>query len=490
MNQKDNNTNLNKWKAPFKVDFSLRPLINFWKKLESGGQLIDDEYAAKVNEALKKAPELLNPIEDMSVIEKHRPLVNSLMGVVISPASYEYDYYAAIHPDNGECFYETPAFKKLNLFTDKKTLPALLVDTNTMHACTVIGSYTAILSMFYNIHINYEFPLIYPFRDEKTGLDRHFRIRMLSWFMDAKKIGSVKPISEEDKKILFENLTNLNLLKEFVPSDKFEFTGFMLFNAVDITDQQIISSMKYDLMEKDSISHENKVNTLQQKFRSLLRKPDLRLGIAALDEQDKNRLELGCKTGKSFVLNDTSSDKFSSFEGSLYERLLANREIIIVNDLAEYSDSTSIEKHILNQGIRNLLLAPLKLNEEVVGILELGSPNPGDLNKVNTLKMNEILPMFAMCVKSTLEDMNKSIQAIIKEKCTAIHPSVEWRFRNAASDYLRKGKDDAHDEMEEIVFDNVYPLYGLSDIRDSSRYRNAAIQADLIDNLNMAKDVI
>jgi hypothetical protein len=44
--------------------------------------------------------------------------------------------------------------------------------------------------------------------------------------------------------------------------------------------------------------------------------------------------------------------------------------------------------------------------------------------------------------------------------------------------------------MEPIVFDQIYPLYGVSDIRSSSTHRNAAIQADLVAHLELARDIL
>ena len=44
--------------------------------------------------------------------------------------------------------------------------------------------------------------------------------------------------------------------------------------------------------------------------------------------------------------------------------------------------------------------------------------------------------------------------------------------------------------LEQIVFHDVYPLYGLVDMRDSSRIRNEAIRADLGEQLQLALDVI
>jgi hypothetical protein len=167
-----------------------------------------------------------------------------------------------------------------------------------------------------------------------------------------------------------------------------------------------------------------------------------------------------------------------------------NNETIIIEDLQTFEECTPLEDEIKKLGVRNLLLAPLIYNETFIGILELASPVPGDLNAINSTILNEVLPLFSMCVKRSMDEINSQVQSIIKEKCTAIHPSVEWRFKIAAMNVIRKTQLGEQPDMEDIVFHNVYPLYGLSDIRDSSHRRNEAIQNDLIENLNMAREVI
>ncbi|MGH7456983.1 MAG: GAF domain-containing protein, partial [bacterium] len=89
-----------------------------------------------------------------------------------------------------------------------------------------------------------------------------------------------------------------------------------------------------------------------------------------------------------------------------------------------------------------------------------------------------------------LDELNDRIEAIIKAQCTAIHPAVEWRFRQAALKYLRDHNEGVAAGMEPIVFKEVYPLYGLSDIRGSSTIRNNAIRDDLIEQLQMAREII
>ncbi len=88
------------------------------------------------------------------------------------------------------------------------------------------------------------------------------------------------------------------------------------------------------------------------------------------------------------------------------------------------------------------------------------------------------------------EELNYRAQAVIKEKCTAIHPAVEWRFRKAAISLIQKQDEGIAAEMEPIVFYEVYALYGVTDIRGSSTQRNAAIQADLIDHLRLAREIM
>lgn len=155
-----------------------------------------------------------------------------------------------------------------------------------------------------------------------------------------------------------------------------------------------------------------------------------------------------------------------------------------------YQRGSAIEEETIKRGVRNVVVAPLSYQDDLIGVLELGSPHPGDLHALNTMKLREVLPLFSMAIKRSLDELDTRIQAIIKEQCTAIHPAVEWRFRQAVLHLLEQRKAGAMAEMEPIVFDEIYPLYGVSDIRGSSRHRNAAIQADLSAHLRLAKEIL
>lgn len=163
---------------------------------------------------------------------------------------------------------------------------------------------------------------------------------------------------------------------------------------------------------------------------------------------------------------------------------------MIIEDLRNLPEPTAFEQDFLKRGLHNIVVAPLYYQDDLIGLLELASPRPGDLHALNTMKLQEVVPLFAMAIKRSLDELNTRIQAIIKEQCTAIHPVVEWRFAQAAMHLIEARQRCATAEMEPIVFDNVYPLYGVSDIRASSRHRDAAIRSDLFEQLTLARAIL
>jgi hypothetical protein len=71
-----------------------------------------------------------------------------------------------------------------------------------------------------------------------------------------------------------------------------------------------------------------------------------------------------------------------------------------------------------------------------------------------------------------------------------VQASVEWRFTDAALNYISNSQKNEDANIENIVFENVYPLYGAIDIRNSSGERYQAIQKDLMEQLDAVNIII
>jgi hypothetical protein len=149
-----------------------------------------------------------------------------------------------------------------------------------------------------------------------------------------------------------------------------------------------------------------------------------------------------------------------------------------------------IIKEIRTRGFNSIILALLRYDNEILGIIELGSPYVGDLNHLSLSKVGQVIPHFAAAVKRNAEDVESRVQKVITDKFTGIHPSVEWRFKEAALNLLYEQESGHQAEIEPIVFHEVYPLFGVSDIRASSTERNKAIQGDLIEHLQLVEKVL
>jgi len=103
------------------------------------------------------------------------------------------------------------------------------------------------------------------------------------------------------------------------------------------------------------------------------------------------------------------------------------------------------------------VVAPLHYQDRVIGTLELGSPEPDDLDATHLPKIHELLPLFAMAVRRSMDEFNSRIQTEIKERFTAIHPVVEWRFRKAVLDGLERTGDPGAAELQPIVLRERVP---------------------------------
>jgi hypothetical protein len=132
----------------------------------------------------------------------------------------------------------------------------------------------------------------------------------------------------------------------------------------------------------------------------------------------------------------------------------------------------------------------LRFGGDAIGTFWVKSDQANALGAVDSEKMRHIAPLFSMALKRGVEDMNNEVQAVIKEKCTAVHSSVEWRFRNAAVEHMERVRQGQSSEMEPIIFKEVIPLFGQSDIRGSSDARVQAIQADLTEQLTLAGTIM
>ena len=478
---------------PFKSELSLVPLLKFWEKKFGDDTSPKGAFVRTVREQVSQVPELLGPITDVGVVDRHRQLVDVLMAGIFPPAFYEQEFSAVLVPFQLRSFYATPPFDRHLRGADGTLNGRVNLDAPMVSAMRLFFAYALVLERVYGVNLIVDYPLVLTVPDPETGLDRHFKMEFDWRFVEVKTVGDPPALSDDVRRRLRRDLLDPDLLREILPPDRFVFSGFTIFRAIDVTDQEVLSSLERDLIDKESIVSHTRFRTLQDKLRTLFRRSELRFGLAAIDGDQVLVLNYGAECEHACIFADSRHHTVEEFRGSVYERAVTQRSPLIVEDLTEMPNRTPADNELIEWELRNIIVAPLLYQDRVIGTLELGSPKPGDLDATHLPKLHQILPLFSMAVQRSMEELNARIQAFIKEKCTAIHPVVEWRFRKAVLkgiEHQAEGADDAGVELEPIVFERVYPLYGLSDIRGSSTQRSLAIQTDLLTQLRLARDVI
>jgi hypothetical protein len=478
---------------PFRTELSLAPLIRFWTQLSAYSELGRGPLPGIIREKVKQAPELSAVIDDLSVVAKQQQLVDLMMSAMFPPAFWEQEYGAALFPFQLRAFYATSVFRR-TLMNDDGTLHGRVnVDEQRLATAKVLLAYELILERTYGIDLGIEIPVVFTSEDPATTLERHFRLDFDWRFVDVKLDGPAPTLTDVMRRQLRSGNVNLDLLRDLLPPERVTLRGFMTLKAVDVTDQEVLSSLKRDLIDKESIVSSARFESLQAKLRTLFRRPGLHLGLAAVEGDRVLVLNDAMSHDHACIFADSAHHKTSEFTGSLYERAVIQNRPLIIDDLAAWPDRTRWEDELIVGGARTFVCAPLHYQDKVIGTLELISRRPGDLNATHLPKLEEVLPLFSMAVQRSVEELDSRVQAMIKEKCTAIHPVVEWRFRKAVLNTIERKSEsvlDAAAEMEPIVFEGVYPLYGLADIRGSSVQRSVAIQADLLTQLGLAADVL
>ena len=421
-----------------------------------------------------------------------------MMTALFPPAFWEQEYGAALLPLHLRAFYATPPFRR-SLMNADGTLQGVAtfvqkrsVDPD-LSAERILLAYELILERIYGIEVGADVPvMMFTTADPVTGLDQHFRLQFDWRFVDVEVVGPKPVLPEAVRQRLEAGHIEGEALRELLPPERFVLRGFMIVKAVDVTDQEVLSSLKRDLIDKDSIVSSSHFEGLQAKLRTFFRRPDLRLGLAAVEGDRVLVLNDASRHEQACIFTDSAHHTAAEFAGSLYERSVIQDSPVVIEDLAVYPDRTPVEEEMIRGGVRTFICAPLHYQDRVIGTMELVSPRAGDLNATHLPKLQEVLPLFSMAVQRSVEELNSRIQTVINEQCTAIHPVVEWRFRKAVLNAFERQRDSTAmvTELEPIVFEGVYPLFGLADIRGSSTQRGRAIQADLLDQLRLARAVI
>jgi hypothetical protein len=354
----------------------------------------------------------------------------------------------------------------------------------------ILYAYKAILKKYYDYEMQVDQPVILVKPDSSKQMDQYFKLNASSKYISVNNRKQVPELSQTEVDYLLQHVDDVDLWMERIPPDYFEFHGFSIVNLVDVTNEVATALLKDILLTSDANVTEENFELVQREVRTLFRKPHLQLGLASIQGNRELNFKSNRKIWNSLQIRDAIREGAFDLSGTFYNKVLEEGRPIAIKDLNGLTSEAAVKARLLKQGVRSILLAPLHYKGHMVGLLELSSSQPGDLHALALLKLRQIESIFALAIHQNLEQFENQIESVIQETYTAIHPTVAWRFREAAITMLERQKQQRLSQPESIVFSDLYPLYGSADIRGSSQHRNEAAYADLIEHLEMARTTL
>jgi hypothetical protein len=256
-----------------------------------------------------------------------------------------------------------------------------------------------------------------------------------------------------------------------------------------VTDREAIEKIKKILEDESALTNTSASAEIEQQVRYLLNMREIKVAINSFYNIER-------ETSFTTFNHDTRFfDDVSEDHQRIFSRSIKN----VVGQAGSYlwtagNHHRTLEKRLNDyleaKGWRTVLFAGLYNNDEVIGCFGLFSKVSLTIDGVALAKLNKVLEPLQVALQQNHQHYQNHINRLIKEHFTAVQESVEWKFHDAAVSYLFELKEGKDAKMQPIIFDAVYPLYGIIDIRNSSGERNRGVQQDLLQQLNWVRDIL
>ena len=477
--------------SPFQIQISFHKLIESLEEIALSDVDYRSNYAKALLKQIEPIPEFRTGINDLSIIEKNETLIKYLLADLF-PTPLTHNLIKAVSiPFQKLTFNYTERFKKI-IGEAGVSFDQTFRDFDSNHF--YIMSCCLILNSYYKQNFDISNPLFYDIPDA-NGIIKHYRIVYNADFLEIIPTEKARELTQTDFDILLDNNENIDLWKEYFPQNSWILKGFGIVQLFDATVESAVSILKGDLL-KSSNQNEKDKKSFEEIFRSIFKVPDIQVGFSVYNEHEKKLIHKSSDEDSvsSFII-DKNSEISSKDEivKCFYKTIIEQKKVFSISNVENFAKQDGnqlLGTHLLKQNIQSCILFPIVKDDKLLGIIELASGQPKALNSLNATKLELILPFLIDTIERYNIDFENHVEAIIQKEYTAIHPSVYWKFIREAKKYLETSNASKEYNFKEIVFKEVYPLYGEIDVKGSSEHRNSTVIDDLNKQLSLLLAII
>ena len=477
---------------PFSVKIGFNKLLEQYDALSNSENEIIAKKAKSILETAEQNPILKEGFTDYSILSEYQKEVKIILQDVFSEVLTLNEIKFATIPLQNIVLSSSQRFK--NILKEAGEEFDLVIKNMPDDDLYIFGC-TIIISMYYGYNLNLKRPIYYDIPDG-NGILRTYKVLYNADFIEILPTKDAPEFTKADYEELLDNFDNIDLWKEKFPPNSYQFKGFVVSSMFDVTDDQSISNIKSTLIQINKREKKTFIENFENVFQRLFNSNNIKVGFSIFTQEDSSLTQAYQSNIKSFLLNHQETihckDALCMFS---YDKLIKDKNYYTISDVEKlYQLSKGKEpqlKALHDQGIESAIFAPIAEDGQLLAILELVSNQKGELNSINANKLIDVMPFILTAVKRAKEEEENEIEAIIQRECTSIHPSVRWKFEEAARLFKKEQEEGKRNpNFKRISFDKVYPLFGQIDVKGSSKERNEATLKDLQLQLKLVKNII
>jgi len=472
--------NLYKKDAPFQVYISFKKYLDVLEHIRYNDRLdYRVNYAKSLIDKTKNFKELRDGFQDISLLEKHDELIKLLLADLFPTGLTHNEIKAASIPLSNITFNYTERFKNILKDAGKDfeiELRNIDDDEFYVFCCCLI------MQAYYKRDIKSSLPFYYDIPN-RQGIMKHYKITVNSDFTEVYPIKGTKIPSEEVVDMLLENLDDFKMWKKYFPSESWILKGFTIISLVDCTSEVALSDLKSSMISIDPENLSPDENLIEI-FKSYFDVADLNFGLMLFNKKDQRleKLPIYENVFTNHILDFWINTFDEETRKNTFINLNHNSKPIVVSNISnldhDIKDLPSFR--ILSENkINSFMVIPIMKENELIAIMEFTSTIVNSFNGLKLKKLEFFSDMILFSLNRFSFEKNYQIEAIIQREYTSIHDSVVWKFRNEAEKYFNASLNKKIYTLRQIIFKNLTPLFGFSDIRSSSEKRYNLMLEDL-----------
>ncbi len=470
---------------------TFRPYLHYIEEqIANTKSAVYRQFLESIAVLIKNSPELLVPITDMSVLDKHKELIELIKITHLSQVKSDGMLYTLGVPSGQPPIISYFGYSDEFAEFYKEKGRSLKLYSTTVGEEFRRNTYREILQKAYRIHVPEPvqepmLQLVYEGRNAK----QYYKVIRRHQFAEVTVDGKMPEVRQEWLDYASGTIARHEELQEPLPFEKFIIEGFFIFSMLSDTDEVALAELNGIVSQIHAGSNDvNTIDKIKQATLSLLGSDNIEVGFLPFMKVNDKYVYHDFFTNISIVfgklrehfspaeLNDIFNTAVS--QAADCDDILASVDSNLFNNAEGCVAEDHIQRVLKSDGLKDLKFIPVRHNDTLLGFIELGSKDENEINVEMLRKLDAAIPVYRDYFMHKTTAFHEYMEAFIRQRYTAVQESVAWKFNEEVWNALKKSDGKQFVSTPPVKFEDLYPFYGAVDFRNSTQKQIEAIHSD------------